>query len=215
MGDETKKNIGVLADLSEKTLDKLAVWFEEQKSHRQMDLADVKALSVSTGEGAETLRRAARGADILIERMGEYEDAPEDILADAVTLKILPKTSPELLAFLKRFAVQSKAYYLLSRTYRVARGGLPNLTGATMTVAVKPVFDKDFEYGTDDITKYSPSLVNCAVVAHFSLERGDCPQEFAFQVTKDTLDRFICDLLALQKQMVLAEEKVKIAESTA
>lgn len=123
LGDEAKKNIGVLADLSEKTLDKLAEWFEEQKSYRQMDLADVKALSVSTGEGAETLRRATRGADILIERMGEYEDAPEDILADAVSLKILPKTSPELLAFLKRFTVRSKAYYLLSRTYRVAIGG--------------------------------------------------------------------------------------------
>lgn len=84
-----------------------------------------------------------------------------------------------------------------------------------MTVAVKPVFDKDFNYGTDDITKYTPSLVNCTVVAHVSLEKGDCPQEFAFQVTKDKLDRFINELLALQKQMVLAEEKLKIAESTA
>lgn len=214
LGDVAKKNIGVLAGLSEKTLDKLAGWFEEQKTYRQIDLADVKTLSISTGEGADTLWRATQGADILIERMGEYEDAPEDILADAVSLKILPEMSPGLLTFLKRFAVRSKAYYLLSRTYRVARSGMPNLMGTAMTVAVKPVFDKDFNYGTDDITKYTPSLVNCAVVAQFNLESDGYLQDFAFQVTKDTLDKFISDLLALQKQMVLAEEKLKIAEST-
>ncbi len=210
LGDEVKKDIGVLAELSEKTLDKLVEWIEKQKSYQHIDAADIKTLSVTTGESADTLYSAAHASEILLRRMGEFNDAPEDLLEDAVSLKILTKTSPELLAFLKRLAVRSKEYYLLSRTLFVAKGGIPNLRSQTMTVAVKPVYDKDFKYGTDDITKYAPSLVSSAIVAHISLAKGDCPQEFSFQVTKNSLDKLINSLLALQKQMILAEEKLKI-----
>lgn len=211
LNDDGKKNVGVLAGLSEKSLEILYEWFSGLKSYPWIDVPNLKLLSEKTGESAEIVRKAINAIDILAKRMGELGDTPEDLLSDIMALKILAQPSPQLVQFLKKMSSISKSYYIMYRTNFVSRSGIPNLQSTTMSVAVKPIFDKDFTYNVDDITQYAPSLINCSAVAHVSLDRDDNETTFAFQLTKEDLDRFITDLLVLQKQLILAEETLKIS----
>jgi len=213
MSDGVKKNIGKLAELSDETLDKLATWFEAQTCYPQFDFLERKTLSDETGESAETIRSAMNASIILLKRMGELADTPENLVADAIALNILPQPSLKIVTFLKRLAPKSKDYLLFSRIQEVAKGGIPNLLHVSMTVAAKPIYDKDFTYGTDSIAEYDPSLVDYVVVAHISLENDNAPGACSFQLSQKDLDRFITDLLVLQKQMVMTEIKVKAITS--
>ena len=102
LSEDAKKNICVLADMSDQNLDILATWFLSQKIYTYINSSVIKELSEKTGEGAQTLRKATRAADFFLKRMGEYQDIPDDLIADLLSLKILPKTSPQLLGFLNK-----------------------------------------------------------------------------------------------------------------
>jgi hypothetical protein len=162
-----------------------------------------------TGESAEKIRGAMAATSLFLKRMGQFADTPEALVADAITLKILPQPSLKLITFLKRLAPKSTDFYLFSRIQEAEKGGIPSLTFSSMTVAAKPIYDKDFTYGTDSITEYDPSLVDYVVVAHISLEKDNFPPAFSFQLSQIDLDKFITNLLVLQKQMVMTEMKVK------
>ena len=212
VSDENRKGYDSIAALSPETLEKLAAWFEQDKLRNYPVLlsSDLKALSDQTGASAETLRRAIQASDGFLRYMGQFADSPEALVDDLISLGVTPNRSLPLTEFLRRLAPIAPKYYQFTRTSDVARGGCANLDDVTMTVAVKPVFDRDFRYGEDDITKYDPSVIGSVAVAQVSIERDDTRDRYSFQLTKDTLDRFITDLLAIQKEMVTAEKLLRI-----
>jgi len=209
LSEEGKKNIIVLANLSDELLEVIFSYLNDLKTYQPYEKSAILSLAEKTGESAERLRKAVFAADTFAKRMGELDDSAQDLYSDLVSLNILSQSIPQFLRFLEKLSSISKKYYLLYRATDTSEGGVPNLSRTSMTVALKPVFDKDFVYGTNDIMKYSPQMINFAAVAHISIERDDCSQVFPFQVKKADLDKFITDLIVLQKQLIIAEQKIK------
>ena len=73
-----------------------------------------------------------------------------------------------------------------------------------MCVVLKPVFESDFHYDEQSVIDYVPKLGGYVPAAQIQLTIEDNQNErrtLAFQLDEDILDRFLSDLLALQKEM--------------
>jgi hypothetical protein len=101
--------------------------------------------------------------------------------------------------FLKLGKIVEKYKYYV-REKRTSAYGQPTLVSSSMSAALKPVFERKFNYGEDRIEKYVPKSIGYCVIAQVQL-KVDTNESYSFQTDMNSFDRFISDLLALQAEM--------------
>lgn len=209
LNDTGKEAIVLLAGFPVKKLDILANWFEQLQSSPNLDLYSMQTLGKEIQEPPVNLRKIVRTVFTILSQMGKNKDTPEGIVEDLVTLKVLPGRSESLLGFLNRLAPKMEALYRVSKKEMATFGGASGLSAFSVGIALKPVFDSEFVYGRDSLADYNPGIADYATVAQISMTRNDCSQEFSFTLSMDDLNKFVASLLAIQKQMLVANENSK------
>lgn len=210
--DESKKELSSIARLSPTARQTIINWFKQLKQRPRFDKDDVRKLSVETGEPAELVASTISLTSQILQRLGELGDSTTAFIEDVRQAKLL-KSQEECDAFGKYFedlSAVAQSFHFLSRIRGTEYRGVPALAGASMAVAIRPVYGRDFEYGTDDVTTFNLNPITYVPVATIELELSGKGSALAFQLNSDNFDRFLSDLLILQGQMKQMAEAIKV-----
>jgi len=211
LSDDGKKNVKALASLPVEAVTYILNWLGNRKTYPRLDMADRLELAQLTGESGDTLVPSLSILKLFIDRLVSHGDDVGDFYADLKDLDVIEEgTSYDTLDIVfSRLPGITANFRLLRRRILTEGFGMPFLTGSSYTPAIKPVLQKSFEYGVDEISTYKPAPIGFTVVAQVELQNSDSGHIFAFQVNRDNFDRLIADLLALQAQMKLMEAEAE------
>lgn len=135
------------------------------------------------------------------------DDQPEDIAADIVELLECDKGKKEhLIKYFERLKHLSKEKVdLLILRRRYAHAVLPTLKSHKTVVEFRAVFDKEFKTELT-IDEYKPNCLGTVPIGLIKLNlSGGTVEDISFQTDKNSLHGLINQLLALEKQMNIAE----------
>lgn len=138
------------------------------------------------------------------------EDSVETILEDLTTIYGVEDSKKdsliEFLTELKKASKEKVAAILLERSHTHA--GLQTLESVEVCVDFRIVFDNYFKSG-EDITAFSPQFIGTVPLGliRLGLTNG-LVENISFQVTKRSLQLLVDNLVALQKQIEIAEKNV-------
>lgn len=209
--EKRKKGLNMLAQITPDARKNLAGWFKSLKEYPKLDIPLIRKLSDITGESAERIEESARTSFILLKKFAELEENIGFFFEDLRSLDVLDK--PEyydlLLEFFRTIESEAHRIFLLQRMNTTVGAGIPRLTESSMSSTIKPVYRYEFRYGEDNLTDYRPKPIGYVAAAQVAIRCEESIDIFAFQVDGDVLDRFISDLLALQREFKDAELTAK------
>lgn len=144
------------------------------------------------------------------------DDQPEDIAADIVELLECDKGKKEhLIKYFERLKHLSKEKVnLLIIRRKYAHAVLPTLKSHETVVEFRVVFDKEFKSELT-IDEYKPNCLGTVPIGLINLKlSGGTVEDISFQTDKHSLHRLINQLLALEKQMNIAESHLNLRSAT-
>lgn len=205
-----KRRFKSLASLPQDARVALIKWVSELDTMPRVYGPVIKEIARCTGAPADILGDAVNIALDALSDLGKFGDSSDDFMADTRTCNLLDEDEQysALAEFIEATLQYAQRIHLLNRVVRTEDSGAPLLRNTSSSVAIKPVFDHDFEYGLMDVSDYQPEVVQYTPVAQIELLLQNQSESVTFQVSEDTLDRFLSDLLALQAQMKSAREVV-------
>lgn len=141
-------------------------------------------------------------------------DKPEDIASDVQELfKLSEEKRITLIDYfnnIRELADKDVKLIILRKAH--ARSSLPNLVSITTTVNFRVVFDKYFKQGID-LNSFSPKCLGTIPIGIINLNLEDSPyKEISFQTDKKSLRWLIESLVALEKQIDLAQSQLGLTE---
>lgn len=209
LSDEGKSNLRALATLSPECAEKIMNWFANQKTYPRFDVSERLTLAEITGESGDTLTPSLSILRLFINRLVEHSDDVSAFYQDIKDLAIIDDAIgyQTFDVVFSRLPAVVKSFRFLIRRHAAEMDGAPNLTGSSMSAAMKLVLPKKFRYNEDKIEDYTPQPLGYTVVAQIELQLSGRDQVFAFHMNSDNFDRFITDLLALQCEMRMLETK--------
>ena len=219
--DAFVKDIGKLLGLSEEALKRLA----PHACHAMVAPTEIEESKVRD-QASEELVVPRRDLDQAIDVSGFFlkqfmpsgdaeTDAPGDIVADMEQVFQAPPEKREVLiqylAHLKDWS-ESRGHRLLERR-RSTRVAAPFVRGISAGVDFRAVFDRHFHSG-DDIDAYSPTCLGTVPLGlvEIRLTGGARDESVYFQVDKRSLRLLVEHLVALEKEMQVAEGSLNLKE---
>ena len=143
-------------------------------------------------------------------------DTSEDIVSDLQELiKFDKKRREELVKYFEKIKklAKDKADYLIKRR-RHAQSALPNLKSMAAVVDYRIVFDKNIEVG-QSVNDYNPECLGAIPVGIIELTlSGGNVEELSFQMDKKSIRLVVESLLALEKQIDIAQDHFNLEEKT-
>ena len=142
-----------------------------------------------------------------------FSDEPDDIASDFKEVFEVPSDKQQVLPeFFRRIKEIAKKGELGLRREQYAEMCLPNISGISTAVDYRVVFDKN--YGADDdINTFSPNCLGTIPLAiiRFRLDNSETRQ-VAFQADMNTIRLLINALIALEKQVKIAQSHFGLEE---
>jgi hypothetical protein len=214
-----RRDVKVLASLPDAVLSKLPEFAnssllvpttaEREKVHENAS----RALGVPRAQ----LDHALDVSAYLLRNMAPEGDAAEDDPASVVEdlkelLQVADSRTSALVSLfrdLKRLAAEpSFRLSLLKRAHAVST--LPTLDGVSVDVDFRAVFDKSYNYA-EDVASHAPKFLGTIPLGIIRLTVGaEETQEVFFQVSARGIQVLIDHLLALQKEMKIAEQQLAV-----
>lgn len=218
--DELPKDIRALCDMSVDALARLPDYVvRAQLVPTRAEADDVSERAASDlGLPKAQVDRAIDVARFFLREFtprGEAEkDTPEALVADLEGILAIPGDKKEaitaLLQQLQARADDELRLVLLQRAH--AEATLPILAAVSTQVDFRAVFDEDYKY-EEDVSDFSPAFLGTVPLGIVSLSiRGGEKEKVSLQLSKRTLQILIDHLVALQKQMAIAEKDIGCAE---
>ena len=141
-------------------------------------------------------------------------DKPEDIASDVKEIfKLSEEKRITLIDYfntIREIADKEVGVIILRKAH--ARSSLPNLESITTTVNFRVVFDKSFKQGIE-LSSFSPKCLGTIPIGIINLNLEDSPyKEISFQTDKKSLRWLIESLVALEKQIDLAQSQLGLTE---
>lgn len=107
----------------------------------------------------------------------------------------------------------AREVYVSGVTHVTESRSSPILLGSNATINIRPVFERHFDQEKNSIKDYSPQAAAFTVVGLLEILIDDGqgePESKSFQVTPDALEKFITDLLVLQKELNYADQLIPL-----
>lgn len=213
-----KQGLQAVVGLSEDARSALLEWFRELDKDPRFDKSEIRDLVKRTRSPAELIARAVRTTHTVLTELARLGDRMEDFLEDLREVGDLPESFDydSLNAYLLALAPEASRIHALRRFRSRANAGGAVLTGSSMVAALKPVYRKSYAFHEGDVTEYRPEVIGYVPVAQFELEVspiGGGTESLFFQLGSGNLERFIADVLAVQREFVqLAETANELNE---
>ena len=206
------KRLKRLAELKPQTKAIFINWFKQLKEKPIFDRNLTRQLAAETGESAELVDDITLITSSMLQYLGGYGDSIEDFIEDLRSSKSLDeeKHFESIRKYLEDLSCVTQLYHLLSRARATELDGAASLKSSSMSAAIKPVYERDFRYGEDELTKFNLNPISYVCVAMVELEKDDANEHFTFQMNRETFDKFLSDLIVLQARMKQMEEPMKI-----
>lgn len=216
LSEAGKRRFTALVNLPDETRVKLIEWIAELETIPRVYSTIIQSIAGSTKAPADKVADAINIALDVVSDLGKFNDKVEDFIKDAQDAGLIDgdKQYNALSEFLKAACPHGRKIYLLERVYSAENSGGAILRHSSTSVAIKPVFDEDFEYGSMDITKYNPAIVKYTPTAQVELSIDNRAETVTFQLAEESLDRFLSDLLALQAQIKATREVLEKMPTT-
>lgn len=218
--DTFSKDMHVLVEIDPEILTKLPKYAYDSMAApttQETDLVHEKA-SKDLGVPVSKLKHAIVLSEYFMRTFtsdGEAEkDTCEDIVSDIQTLIEFDESRKEKLVEYfentKKLG-KEKADYLVRRRLH-AQSSLPNLKSISSVVDYRIVFDKDIKVG-QNIDDYNPKCLGAIPVCiiEVGLSGGDI-KEISFQIDEKAIRLIIDELLALEKQINIAQHHFELEE---
>lgn len=143
---------------------------------------------------------------------GAEQDQPENIADDLIELFKTPPEKHSAIVFLLKetqaLAREKVQATLLHLAY--SQTALPILSAVSAVVDFRAVFDEPFKY-ENDVAQFSPKFMGTLPLGIIEIKlRGAHSKEIFFQANKRSIQILIDTLVALQKQIDIAEQGIKV-----
>ncbi len=218
--DEFPKDVRALCDMSLDALARLPEYVvRAQLASTRAEADDVSECAASDlGFPKAQVDRAIDVARFFLREFtprGEAEkDTPEAIVADLEEIFAIPGEKKDairtLLQELQVRADDELRLALLQHAH--AEETLPILEAVSTKVDFRAVFDEYYKY-EEDVSGFSPAFLGTVPLGIVSLSiRGGEREKVPLQLSKRTLQILIDHLVALQKQMAIAEKHISCTE---
>lgn len=214
-GEDARKAFESILSVKESTRQTIIDWFKDQKSRPVLNGSLFKELAIQTDESADDIRIILYVTRVILETLGEFDDRVDDFIFDLEERELLGKAGDykKLKEFFSPLEGEKTRYYKFMQKERTAQKVMPDLRKVSSSSVLKPIIKKEFEYA-DGIENYSPEMIGVVITGQIGLTASDTDEQFLFQVDSYTLNRFIADLLALQKEMKQLEEIAQLLPET-
>jgi hypothetical protein len=175
----------------------------------------------SLGVPRAQLDRALMIAGFFLKEFAPDGDAASDdtatLLSDLAELFGLPENKTQgmrtFLDKLRELAQNRKETQIIMRTQATLNSALPILDSVRVAVDIRAVFDHDYNYD-QDVSAFSPKLLGTVPLGILELNLSGCDTErVCLQLSTRSLQVLIDHLVALQKQMVIAEMSICAKET--
>jgi len=207
--DNVEKNIVKISSFDKKSVQIMINWFRELRVYPRFDSNEIELLAKRTNESAKVVITTVKTIHTLLCSLCETDDNIDDLIDDVKELGVFTdKGGFQSFSWMMSELWDVKINYSVFRKIRQAeRLGLNTLSGGSMSVAIKPVFKKRFEYGIDDILNYEPEILSYAPVVMIQLSKND-NDKYEFQMNSDNFDRFLSDLISVQAELKQVENNL-------
>jgi hypothetical protein len=177
--------------------------WKELKDYPVLTESLIQDLAIKADENAQDIKDTLMITLLIIERLGETDDNVADFVEDLITNEFLSndENGQIVKSFFSELESEKTRFFHFMRKEKAVERGASSLQRISMTAELKPVFNKEFKYGKDEIENYQPEIIGYVTTAQVQLGVSDKEEIFAFQVDTFLLNRLITDLLALQKEM--------------
>ena len=221
--DDFIKDLTKLVRLPEEAIKRLAAHVSEAMlTETGVEESTVlKQASEDLGVPRSDLDQAVGVSKYLITKFlpsGDVEgDDPADLVADIKESIEVPAEKEQcLIDYLAELAQWSReTWHEVSRRRRSARTAIPVVRGVSSGVDFRAVFDTQFKTG-DDLDSYAPKCLGTIAVGIVEIRVTGGPREesLCFQVDERSLRLLIEHLIALQKEMQVAQDCLNLKEAT-
>jgi hypothetical protein len=220
--DEFSKDLNVLLGLGQEIVSKLPEYaYESMAVSTSTETERVyEEASKALGVPASKLQHAIDISEYFMRKFtsdGEaITDTSENIVSDLQELiKFDKKRREELVEYFEKIKklAKDKADYLIKRR-RHAQSALPNLKSMATVVDYRIVFDKSIEVG-QSVNDYNPECLGAIPVGIIELTlSGGNVEELSFQMDKKSIRLVVESLIALEKQIDIAQDHFNLEEKT-
>lgn len=202
LDDALRANVKALCSVSDEVQSIIIGWYKNLDEYPRYDQKTIDTLSDATDTSHQTIRLILSLTDGLLTDSYKYNDNIEDIINDLKELELIPNEGDynKLIKYFRELKSIIPEYCRFEKTKIAQKKGLPHISKTSMNVAVKPVFDRDFKHGEDDLKDFDQGIIDftAATTVRLSLTND---QDISFQMDPYSLNVFITELLVLQDQL--------------
>lgn len=210
--EDQKKRFEKLLKFDDYLFDKIISWLEKNKELPRFDKKFWVDFERGEKYDVNDIQEAILTTVRTLYNFGNQRNKYEDLISDLTFL------FKDMLVFDENISNKIKTLFDLSTKYReiflteeseiIGAQRIGNTEG---TVALKPVFSKRYDSEEDNIEDYNPEIIKYSPVVMLSLEKVGTEENFSFQMSPKTFNKFLNSLLALQIELkkVLNESRKK------
>lgn len=209
-----KKQLKTLAELPSETVSEIVSFFASADSIPTYTLPLAENIANKTSSTTPHILDALSITNTLLSHYEDGGDSISDFMDDLRSLSLLNKDEDykSIQQFLEAVIPYVKKIHRFSKIRETESAAANELRAITTSIAIKPIFDKEFEYGKDKITEFDSNILDYTNVVQMEFHFTGEPDSIVFQANEEILDILISQLLAAQlniKKTKLAIEAMK------
>ncbi len=209
-----RRRIGTLSKLDKKSRTALTNYIKSIDELPIFTKETLRNISDKVGLSADEVYDAISAIRTLAWGVTKCEDSFGDVVSDLKTIDVIKEDQVDaLVSILSSLSEKCSALFEKERKLESIYDGALGLTRTNASVCMKPVFKERYSYDKQKVTEYEPHLMGFVPAVQIKLTAEDDASNetfVTFQVSEEVLDRFISDLLSLQKELRIMKNELHL-----